>query len=209
MALISGSAQTTSGNQSPPPPVVVTGSPPPPIVVTGGGGGDPPEGCPPSMPANGFNANSPTVQNALATANQNSSAVDRAAANWNTIVSAANAHNIDPALLAAIGVRETGFRDINQIGGGDGRGVFQIDIGKHPDVSEAQANDLNFAANYAANLLQQNMQTLANNFPNFTPAQLEQATAASYNSGPATSRAIPLRSIKGRPRTIMAPMFLT
>ena len=91
-------------------------------------------------------------------------------------------------------MRESGFRDISQIGGGKGEGVFQIDLGAHPDVSKAQADDLNFSANYAANLLQTNMTELATNYPSFTPAQLEQATAASYNFGTG--------NITGNPATI-------
>ena len=220
LSLISGSARTT-GNTPPivvtgsPPPIVVTGSPPPivvtgsppPIVVTGGGGGGgggsgsptpppppPPPGCPPPMPSSNWAQNNPTVQSALTTAKADMSGVNRAIDNWDVIANAANAHNIDPAMLAGIGIRETDFRDINQSGGGLGRGVFQIDIGEHPDVTEAEANDINFAANYAANILQQNMAVLAEKFPKFTHEQLLQATAASYNFGTG--------NISGNPATI-------
>jgi hypothetical protein len=39
-------------------------------------------------------------------------------------------------------------------------------------------------ANFAAHLLDSNMDYLASKFPNFSPAQLLQATAASYNMNP-------------------------
>jgi hypothetical protein len=42
----------------------------------------------------------------------------------------ASAHGIDWVLLAAVGVRESGFANINERGGGNGLGIFQIDIGK-------------------------------------------------------------------------------
>ncbi|ATJ92855.1 hypothetical protein HK16_03400 [Acetobacter senegalensis] len=87
-------------------------------------------------------------------------------------------------MLAGIGLRETNFQTENQIGGGGGRGVFQIDITKHPEVSEAQANDLNFAADWAANYLAQNKATIQQLNPNFTGQDLDHAVAASYNLGP-------------------------
>jgi hypothetical protein len=56
-------------------------------------------------------------------------------------------------MLAAIGVRESGFRNIAELGGGPGRGVFQIDLEKNKgEVTEEQAFDLEFAANWAAKL---------------------------------------------------------
>jgi RHS repeat-associated protein len=130
----------------------------------------------------------------LKLAKENSSAVDRANQMWDTIENAADSHNIDPAMLAAIAVRETGVRNIPQRGGGMGRGIFQIDLGAHPNVTEAQAYNPTFAANYAANLLDSNMNTLAAAHPNLNPAQLLQATAASYNFG--------TKNISGNPNTI-------
>jgi soluble lytic murein transglycosylase-like protein len=121
-------------------------------------------------------------------------ALNRAFDAMGVIEQAADAHGIDPALLAAIGLRETGFREIAQIGGGDGRGVFQIDIGKNPSVTASEAYDINFAAGWAANFLSKNMTTLQQEFPNFTPDQLLQATAASYNFG--------TTNISGNPNTI-------
>jgi RHS repeat-associated protein len=144
---------------------------------------------------NPVNANDPTgldpdtsnpsqsCLNALAVAGANNTALARAVANWNAIQSAAAANGIDPALLAAIGVRETGFQNIAQIGGGQGAGLFQIDLGQNPNVTSAQAYNIPFAANFAANMLATNGAALAAAHPNLNPTQLLQATAASYNLG--------------------------
>lgn len=71
---------------------------------------------------------------------------------------------------------------------------LQITVSPTSGVTAAQAGDLQWAANYAANLLNTNMKTLADDFPNFTPGQLLQATAASYNFG--------VSNISGNPATI-------
>jgi hypothetical protein len=52
-------------------------------------------------------------------------AVNRAVSNWNVLETAGEANGIDPAMLAAIGIRETGFRNISQTNG-LGTGIFQI-----------------------------------------------------------------------------------
>jgi RHS repeat-associated protein len=121
-------------------------------------------------------------------------ALNRAVANSGTLETAAWANGIDPALLAAIAIEESGFRTKDQENGGNGRGVFQIDIGVNKSVTESQANNLSFAANSAANYLSTNMAVLAAKLPNFTPDQLLQATAASYNFG--------ITNISGNPDTI-------
>ena len=159
----------------------------------GGGGGndDGPPNCPPD-PSTSRAENDPAVQAALATARGDVSGVERAIVAWPTITAAANRAGIDPALLAAIGVRETNFRNIDQIGGGLGRGYFQIDLGAHPDVSATQARDITFAANYAADLLAHNMNELVRLYPRFDDRL--QATAASYNFG--------LGNLSGNPATI-------
>jgi hypothetical protein len=77
---------------------------------------------------------------------------------------------------------------------GDGRGVFQIDISKNPNVSEADARNVSWAAAWAAKRLAENNKILAEEHPNFDPAHLLQATAASYNFG--------YRNISGNPDTI-------
>ena len=92
-------------------------------------------------------------------------------------------------MLAAIAIRESGVQDLNENdGAGVGVGVFQITVRNNnqnpasgPTASEA--NNLAWAAAFAANLLNTNMAQLAAKFPNFTPAQLLQATADSYNFG--------------------------
>lgn len=131
---------------------------------------------------------------ALKTAGQTQAAVARAEAAWSTLQAAAAANGIDPALLAAIGVRESGFQNVWQPGG-MGAGVFQIDLGEHPDVTAAQAFNIPFAANYAAGILAWNSAYLASKVSNFTPSQLLQATAAGYNFDP-------VKNIRGSPNTI-------
>jgi hypothetical protein len=61
--------------------------------------------------------------------------------------------NIDPNLLAAIALRESDFRNIPQYRKGHGRGVFQIDLRAHPDVTAVQAFNIGYAANYAAGFI--------------------------------------------------------
>jgi RHS repeat-associated protein len=161
-----------------------------------GAGGGP--GGSPSAP--GGHASSPAAAKncakGLKQAHANSAAVDRANDIWDTIQAASDANNIDPAFLAAIGIRETGFQNIAQYGGGKGRGIWQIDLGRHPDVTPAQAFDPSWAANWAARLLDSNMDVLAAAHPNLNPTQLLQATAASYNFGTG--------NISGNPNTIDA-----
>jgi hypothetical protein len=123
-------------------------------------------------------------------------ALSRATADKGALKAATANTSIDWTMLAAIGLRETSFQNIAQVGGGMGRGVFQIDIGKNPSVTEAQAFDPIFAASWAANLLSTNMNTLAGKFSDLTPDQLLQATAASYNFG--------TKNISGHPDTIDA-----
>jgi RHS repeat-associated protein len=131
--------------------------------------------------------------NALSVAGQNSGALSRVSDSWGVIQGAAAVNGTDPNLLAAIAIRESGFQNIAQEGG-LGRGVFQIDVGQNPSVTEAQANDVTYSANFAANMLATNMSTLASRYPNLTPPQLLQATAASYNFGTG--------NISGNPNTI-------
>jgi hypothetical protein len=67
-----------------------------------------------------------TCRAALATANKNQAAIRRAMNAWSVLQAAAEAHDIDPALLAAIGIRETGFTNIPENNGGPGMGVYQL-----------------------------------------------------------------------------------
>jgi hypothetical protein len=103
--------------------------------------------------------------------------------------------NIPWQMLAAIGIRESGFRNVAQPDG-RGMGIFQIDLGAHPQVTAQQASDMTWAARFAANLLSTNMARLRQNHRNLNPAQLLQATAASYNLG--------VGGISGNPNTIDA-----
>jgi YD repeat-containing protein len=69
---------------------------------------------------------------ALAEAGRTAAAVDRAYANVDALNKVAGEYNINmlgSKILAAIAIRETGFINRNEMGGGPGRGVFQISVG--------------------------------------------------------------------------------
>lgn len=66
------------------------------------------------------------------------------------------AKNVPPEILYALANKESNFRNIKEnsgIGAQAGRGYFQIDRTYHPQVTDEQAYDPNFAASYAADLL--------------------------------------------------------
>ena len=74
------------------------------------------------------------------------------------IVSAAQSHELDPALLAAVAAQETGGPGsnggANVVGdGGHGRGLFQIDDRWHPFARSAAAMDPKQNANFAAGMI--------------------------------------------------------
>ncbi|HTX42091.1 MAG TPA: IPT/TIG domain-containing protein [Acidobacteriaceae bacterium] len=122
---------------------------------------------------------------ALQVARKGGAAISRADQNWAVLEEAGEAHNIDPNLLAAIAVRETGFLNVQETdGAGVGVGVFQITVSPTSGVTADEASNLPWAADYAAGLLASNMAYLSQRFPDFTPAQLLRATAASYNMNP-------------------------
>ncbi|MBI4480443.1 MAG: hypothetical protein HY651_10515 [Acidobacteria bacterium] len=89
----------------------------------------------------------------------------------------------DWRMLAAIGIRESQFANVSEVGGGQGRGVFQIDLGQNPGVTEEQAEDIYWAADWAANRLASNARSLANSFSDLNAQTLIHATASSYNHG--------------------------
>jgi soluble lytic murein transglycosylase-like protein len=133
-------------------------------------------------------------------ANKSTAAVNRANTAWDTLQTAADANNVDPAMLAAIGVRESNFQNVNQ-GDGPGVGVFQITVSPNSGVTATQAGNLAWAANYAAAMLDSNMDFLGNQpqLQSFTQTQLLQATAASYNMGLGNPRG---SNFSGNPNTI-------
>ena len=127
---------------------------------------------------------SPECQQALRTAMPNTNAIqmvaalNRATADESALTAATANTSISWTILAAIGIRESAFQNINQ-SGGQGVGIFQIDVGQNPSVTAGQAGDPVWAANFAAQMLNSNMAYLSGKFANLTPDQLLQATAAS------------------------------
>jgi RHS repeat-associated protein len=162
--------------------------------ATGGGApvsgsrGKPPIKLPSPDPGGGGGGDNPYSKDcldALNTAKQSTHAVQVAQAARSILQAAVQGTGIGWTMLAAVGVRETGFHNITEVdGAGVGVGVFQITVSPTSGVTAAQASDFTWAASYAAQLLNSNMSYLANQFPNFTSAQLLQATAASYNMNP-------------------------
>lgn len=119
--------------------------------------------------------------------------INRAKAAKATLQAAAAKHGIDWRILAAIGVRETGFRNIDSPRVGDpGQGVFQLT--NQPGVTRAQAHNLAFAANYAAKMIADNKRYFKRKFPKFNETQLMHAAIAAYNFG--------LVEVKGNPERI-------
>jgi len=119
--------------------------------------------------------------NALQVTHKSPGDVARVSSMMPTFRAAAAPFSIDPHLLAAIALRETGGKNIAEIGKGAGMGVFQLT--NRPGVTRAQAYDIPFAAGYAAKMLAQSRDTLSRRAPNFTRDQLTQAMAAAYNKG--------------------------
>ncbi len=95
--------------------------------------------------------------------------------------SAGEAFSVDWSILAAIGIRETGFQNIAEIGGGGGRGVFQIDITRNRGVTEEQAFNIDRAARWTAQNLYNNLVDLLNGDVNFNEAT--QMAVAAHNRG--------------------------
>ena len=142
-----------------------------------------------SIPGSG-SAVAGNCQDGMATARTNQAAINRAQAASSTIQSAASRYGIDWRMLAAIGIRETNFVNVNASDGG--WGVFQLT--HQPGITQSQAWNLSFAANYAAKMIQSNYNYLQAHHPNLNAQQLLQATAASYNYGRG--------NVSGNPATI-------
>jgi hypothetical protein len=133
---------------------------------------------------------------ALKVAGGDQAGIDRTNGSMGVISAAALQNNIDPALLAAVGIRESDFLNRNENdGAGVGVGRYQLTVtGGNSGPTVAQAGDLAWSSNDAASRLASNRNSLASRFRNFTPAQVLQATAAAYNLGKG--------GISGNPATI-------
>jgi len=132
---------------------------------------------------------SETCAKGLVASGKRGGALERARAFEKTLRTAADANGIDWTLLAAIGMMETGFQNNWQKDSqgrdmiGHGAGVFQVDLSKNPQVSETDAFNIAWAADWAAKVLSSNYAYLKAEFPNFDAVHLLQATAASWNLG--------------------------
>ena len=105
-------------------------------------------------------------QNGLNTAVKGSLALKLGALNraWSVqgmLQTATAGTSVDWTMLAAIGIRESGFQNINQTNG-QGVGFFQIDLGQNPSVTAANASNLVWSANWAVQYLAARIPAVAN-----------------------------------------------
>lgn len=96
-------------------------------------------------------------------------------------------------IVAAIGIRETYFQNIAEYGsdGKDatnhlGRGVFQIDLGQNPGVTEGQAFDIQFSAHFASDKITADRKNYPADLSNLTPDLALAETIHDYNASPRT-----------------------
>lgn len=151
------------------------------LSSTAGTPHNPPPASPPQTPA-------AQCAKGLKDAKKDMAAVNRAKTAWDILKQAAAKTDLGPAFLAAEGVQESGFvdKDQNRNHPNDaGRGVFQIDGSQNPQVSYAQAHNLTTAAGWAAKYFSHSESLYRRAYPSFTPSQLLEATALSYNEGQA------------------------
>ncbi len=112
------------------------------------------------------------------------------------IVAAATRHHLEPRLLAAVAAQETGGPGSdsgrNIVGdGGHGHGVFQIDDRWHPFARTAAAMDPGANADYAAGMIESNLQRYGGDV---------RAALSAYNGGSPT--AVGTRTDRGDGRPI-------
>jgi len=122
---------------------------------------------------------------ALKNANKDAKSLERAKAEWSKLWKAAGGNAQLASILGAIGIRESGFQNISERGGG-GRGIFQIDITQNPSVTEAQAFDIDFSLNWMINFLSTQYDRAVSAGTSSVIATA--AAIHAYNSGPLVLR---------------------
>lgn len=123
-------------------------------------------------------AKSKQCRNALREAHANFNAVRRAEQGYEIVRDAAEANGIDAAILTSIAIRETGFRNIREVGAGHGWGIFQIDDRSHKNAKTIGSNPQQ-SAQYAAALLASNIARYIAYGPDLSVA----AGIRDYNAG--------------------------
>src|SRR5690606_2103899 len=103
--------------------------------------------------------------NALSVANKNVNQLRQAFDNMQRIASVLSTKGMSAGWLMAIGLRESGAGDFMKEPGGKGRGWYQIDLGQHPQVSETQAMNFEWATGFVSDLLN-NALTMVSNYEN-------------------------------------------
>ncbi len=124
--------------------------------------------------------NSTACNAALKAADKDHNGVKRAYAAWFDLKLAALLNLNDPSadMLAAIGMRESNFRDVNQKNGG-GQGIFQLDPSSGADMSKA--HDTLSAALEAGKIFQGQEKYVNRRFPALSGDRFLQESANLYN----------------------------
>ncbi|OLE52183.1 MAG: hypothetical protein AUG51_19715 [Acidobacteria bacterium 13_1_20CM_3_53_8] len=104
-------------------------------------------------------------------------AINRAKAAWDILTRAGGAHSIDPRILAALGIRETGFRNITG-DHGHGHGIFQFDDHSYPD-----ARNWAYDPGTAADRASAKVAGLIQSFTKFGPELAVAGALRGYNAG--------------------------
>jgi RHS repeat-associated protein len=102
---------------------------------------------------------------ALRAMNKDFKALQRALKYKSELQEAAENNQIDWRVLASIGIRESGFRNVGETAtkkSKGGQGVFQIDVDSHKGADK-WAYDVSKAADYAAGLIKEGMDRYGNN----------------------------------------------
>jgi RHS repeat-associated protein len=109
-------------------------------------------------------------------------ALGRAKAAESTLEAATSGTKIDWTMLAAIGIRESGFQNTNQKGGA-AVGIFQIDLAQNHTVTAQTASSIGSAAQWAAGYLARNANQISGAIPGLSSNDIEWMLAASWNTG--------------------------
>jgi RHS repeat-associated protein len=124
-------------------------------------------------------------------------ALDRVLAAQNTLEAITTGSSIKWQMIAAIGIRETGFVNKSEVDGtGVGVGIFQITVKPTSGITATQASDLSMAAYWVLNRLRETSSKLVDMNLDYDSAQFDQALAASYNMYPSS------KNFTGDPNTI-------
>ena len=108
-------------------------------------------------------------------------ALNRAINDEGIFLAATPGTDLDWTMLAAIGIRESGFVDKNQANG-LGVGVFQIDLGQNPSVTAGQASNTQWSADWMGTYLMR-AESAFSGLQGVSADTMQWMLAASWNTG--------------------------